>query len=75
MCNHQKVKREKEGRTWEDSEGKNQYIRATHIGTVSAETHTPSHTRYRLINIHTEALLDMNRVGIGRGEGGGWQRD
>lgn len=45
-------------------------IRATHIGTVSAGTHTPSHTRYRLVNIHTEALLDMNWVGIGRGEGG-----
>lgn len=45
-------------------------IRATHTLTVSAGTHTPSHTRYRLINIHTEALLDMNWVGIGR-EGGG----
>lgn len=37
---------------------------------MSAGTHTPSHTRYRLINIHTEALLDMNWVGIGRGEEG-----
>lgn len=45
-------------------------IRATHIGTVSARTHTQSHTRYRLVNIHTEALLNMNRVGIGRGQGG-----
>lgn len=45
-------------------------IRATHIGTVSARTHTLSHTRYRLVNIHTEALINMNWVGIGRGEGG-----
>lgn len=37
---------------------------------MSAGTHTLSHRRYRLINIHTEASLDMKWVGIGRGEGG-----
>lgn len=68
MHNHQKVKRE-EGRRWGIVRGKTS-IRATHIGTVSASTHTPSHTRYRLVNIHTEALLNMNWVGIGRGQGG-----
>lgn len=45
-------------------------IRATHIGTVSAGTHTPSRSRKRLINIHTKALLHIACVRTGRGEGG-----
>lgn len=46
-------------------------IRATHIGTVSAGTHTPPRTRYRLIKTYTQkALLHMACVGTGRGEGG-----
>lgn len=74
MFNHHRWGEKKKGKSWGKGRGKTS-IRATHtFGTVSVRTntHTQSRTRYRLIktHTHTKALIDMNKVEIGRGEGG-----